>query len=155
MGLTAKDLARFSPDAQRQVMKQYAGQDLQREKNPKRGSKYNARPTALMMKGGSVHKFSSQKEADRYIDLVMLQRAGKIKDLRCQVPYLLVPMQTRPDGKKEQPVRYIADFVYQEDGREIVEDVKGCKDTASAAYKLFTVKRKLMLQVWGIMIKEV
>jgi hypothetical protein len=107
------------------------------------------------MPDGTVHRFSSEKEASRFRELYLLQKAGVIKDLRCQVPFLLIPSLKREDGKMEQPCKYIADFVYRNRWRQIVEDVKGYNDPKSAAYKLYTVKRKLMLQVWGITIQEV
>ncbi len=93
-----------------------------------------------------------------------MQRAGEIFDLRTQVKYILIPAQREPDatGKRggtikgkllERECAYIADFVYKQNGVEIVEDVKGYKD--STAYALFVIKRKLMLWVHGIKIKEV
>jgi hypothetical protein len=48
----------------------------------------------------------------------------------------------------EREVAYIADFVYTEDGKRIVEDSKGFKT------KDFIIKRKLMLYMHGIRIKE-
>ena len=155
MGLSTKDLARLSPNAQRQVAKQYAKQNRQREKRTGKGNKYNAKQTDVLMKDGTVRHFSSEKEANRFCELYTMERAGIISDLRCQVPYILIPYQKHEDGKAEQPCRYIADFVYHDGEREVVEDVKGYTDPKSAAYKLFTVKRKLMLYVWGITIKEV
>lgn len=63
--------------------------------------------------------------------------------------YLLLPSQ-KQDGKTiERPVRYIADFVYTENGKEVVEDVKGLR---TDTYKL---KRKMMLYFHNIKIREV
>lgn len=76
--------------------------------------------------------FDSKKEANRYIQLRLLERSGHISDLRCQVKYELIPKQ-----KDERKAEYIADFVYSEGGKTIAEDVKGY---ATAVYKL---KRKL------------
>ena len=76
--------------------------------------------------------------------------AGGITDLRRQVPFTLIPSQKGADGKViEYPVKYIADFVYTENGKTVVEDVKGYKTPE------YIIKRKLMLQVHGIRIKEV
>lgn len=122
-------------------------------------SKYHARKVT---RGGRT--FDSAKEARRFSELSILQRAGEITDLRCQVKYILIPAQREPDtvGKRggtikgkllERECAYIADFVYKQNGVEIVEDVKGYRD--STAYALFTIKRKLMLWVHGIKIKEV
>lgn len=87
--------------------------------------------------------FDSVKEFHRWGVLKLLQRAGKISDLKRQVKYELIPKQ---DG--ERACYYVADFVYQEDGKLVVEDTKGFK---TDAYKM---KRKLMLWVHGIRIKE-
>lgn len=156
MGFDSKDLARLGPRAQRQIVQKLGSQHRQRETREKKPNKYNARPTDVLMPDGSVHRFASEKEANRYRELELLQRAGDITNLRYQVSYQLIPHQKRDDGKTEQPCRYIADFVYNDrDGKEIAEDVKGYTDTSGAPYKLYTVKRKLMLQVWGISIKEI
>lgn len=86
----------------------------------------------------------SIKEANRWCELKLLERAGKIRLLQRQVKYALIPKQ---EGERE--VCYIADFVYQEDGRLVVEDVKGKRT------KDYIIKRKLMLWVHGIKIKEI
>lgn len=114
-------------------------------------------------------KFDSRKEFHRYRELLLLERAGKIKNLQRQVRYELVPPQYEPvprysektgqrlkDGKKlvEHGVYYVADFVYDlKDGPTVVEDVKGCKE--GAAYNIFTIKRKLMLKEHGIRVVEI
>lgn len=93
--------------------------------------------------------FDSIKEFRRYCELSLLERAGEISDLRRQVPYELLPSQ-RVDGKViERPVKYRADFVYKENGQEVVEDTKGFR---TPEYKL---KRKMMLYFHGIQIREV
>lgn len=103
--------------------------------------------------------FDSKREYNRWQALRLLERAGKIKDLKRQVKYELIPAQCEPDtvgpkgghrkGKTlERPVYYIADFVYTENGIEVVEDCKGMR---TDVYKL---KRKLMLYRYGIKIKE-
>lgn len=84
-----------------------------------------------------------------------MERGGVIKDLQCQVEFLLIPALTRDDGKKERPCKYIADFVYFENGKQIVEDVKGYRDPNSAGYAKFAIKRKLMLEKYGITVKEI
>ena len=111
--------------------------------------------------------FDSLKEARRYNELFMLQKAGYITELQTQVKYELIPPQYETyerygksgkrlmDGLKvvERGVDYIADFVYTENGKKIVEDTKGYKK--GAAYDLFVIKRKLMLERHGIRIREV
>ena len=155
MGLNSKDLARLGPHAQKQVLQKLGAQQRQREKKGKKPNKYNAQSTDLIMPDGTVRHFSSQKEAARFSELDLLQRAGEINGLRCQVPFELIPRQKRADGKWEEPCKYIADFVYRDGCRLVVEDVKGYNDPKSAAYRLYTVKRKLMLKVHGITIKEI
>lgn len=105
--------------------------------------------------------FDSKREATRYIYLRDAQKRGEISNLRMQVKYLLIPAQYEQDrtGRMagrirgrllEREVSYIADFVYiNEDGEEVVEDVKGMRTAA------YTIKRKLMLKVYGIRIVEV
>ena len=88
--------------------------------------------------------FDSQREANRYAELKLLERAGEISDLKLQVPFELIPKQPG-----ERAVKYIADFVYTEDGQTVVEDVKGKKT------RDYIIKRKLMLWRHGITIKEV
>lgn len=94
--------------------------------------------------------FDSKAEHKRWQYLVMLEKAGEIKELRCQVPFELIPAQVAPDGRKIRPTLYLADFVYRTaDGIEVVEDVKG------AATDVWKIKQKLMLHVHGIDVKEV
>lgn len=107
-------------------------------------------------------KFDSQKEALRYKELRFLISEGIITDLRRQVKYVLIPTQREPDtigarggvkqGKLlERECSYIADFVYTvvETGEIVVEDTKGFKT------KEYAIKKKLMLFVYGIRIKEI
>lgn len=107
--------------------------------------------------------FDSRKEGNRYQELLLLIRAGAIQNLRRQVKYVLIPAQYETyerygkkgqrlkDGRRvlEKECTYVADFVYEENGKEIVEDTKGFKT------KDYILKRKLMLYIHGIRIKEV
>lgn len=93
-------------------------------------------------------KFASKREARRYQELKMLERAGAIEDLRCQVPYDLTV-----NGQKIG--RYVADFEYTalqtdpiKDWRAVVEDVKGMKTP------VYNLKKKLMRAIHGIEILE-
>jgi len=93
--------------------------------------------------------FDSKKEARRYSELLLLERAGAIQGLQRQVKFELIPSQ-RYDGKVvERPCHYIADFTYHENGNLIVEDTKGLKT------KDYIIKRKLLLYLCGIRIREV
>ena len=90
---------------------------------------------------GNVH--DSRKEANRWSELLILEKAGLISDLKRQVKYELIPKQ-----EGERAVYYVADFEYiDENGQKIVEDVKGYKE--GLAYRVFVIKRKLMLYVYG------
>lgn len=107
--------------------------------------------------------FDSKKEARRYAELKMLQKAGEIQNLELQKPFELIPAQYESyarygengkrlkDGKRcvEKSCVYKADFVYTENGKLVVEDTKGMRT------KDYIIKRKLMLYVHGIRIKEV
>ena len=116
-------------------------------------------------------KFDSKKEYKRYCELMLLERAGKISGLERQPKFELIPTQYeestevyKSGAKKGQPkpgyviersCTYVGDFAYWQDGKYIVEDVKGYQDPRSAAYAKFVIKRKLMLWVHGIQVKEV
>lgn len=99
-------------------------------------------------------EFDSKKEARRWFVLRGQERAGEIQALRRQVEFVLIPAQ-KMRGRKggERPISYIADFVYERDGKTVVEDVKGYK--RGGAYAVFVMKRKLMLYIHGIVVREV
>lgn len=107
-----------------------------------RTNKYHAKKTVV-----DGMTFDSRREADRYIVLKSMEEDGAIEDLRRQVRYELVPAFD-VDGRHYRPVFYVADFVYVEDGKEVVEDVKGMK---TDAYRL---KSKLFARRYGLSIKE-
>ncbi len=102
--------------------------------------------------------FDSKREARRYKELLALEDDGKITELKLQVPFVLVPKQELKEPiaskgktrKSELAVKYVADFTYLNNkGELIVEDTKGVK-TAE-----YIIKRKLMLYVHGIQIREI
>lgn len=122
-----------------------------------RGNKYHAIRTGTS---------ASRKEARRKQELELMQRAGKISDLRCQVPFELIETQretstigprggVRPGKVIEKKVAYYADFTYidSETGELVVEDVKGYR--GGGAYEVFTLKRKMMLKKYGIRVREI
>lgn len=127
-----------------QILESKAGHLNQHLKNLQNGAagtkktKYNNSKTEV-----NGIKFDSAKEANRYKDLILLQKAGHIGMLELQVPYEL-----NEDGTFSY--KYVADFVYIDTmtGAKIVEDVKGFR---TEEYKK---KRKLMAKVHGIIIKE-
>lgn len=109
--------------------------------------------------------FDSLREARRFQELRLLELAGEISDLRLQVKYVLIPTQRAPSfevykrgpnkGRRkpgevlEKECSYIADFVYTKGDETVVEDAKGVRT------KEYIIKRKLMLERYGIRIKEV
>ena len=109
--------------------------------------------------------FQSIKEGKRYMHLLEKQRNGEISSLQTQVKYVLIHSQYEfyerygkkgqrlKDGRRlvERECFYIADFVYIDNrtGKTVVEDTKGFKT------KDYAIKRKLMLFIHGIKIKEV
>lgn len=92
--------------------------------------------------------FDSKKEARRYAELKLLERAGEIKDLELQKTFELIPSQRIGGKVVERAVKYKADFCYTENGVTVVEDTKGFRT------KEYIIKRKLMLYIHGIQIKE-
>ena len=93
--------------------------------------------------------FDSRKEYKRYRELLLLQKAGHIGFLQMQVPFLLIEK-----SETERECKYVADFVYidAQSGQKIVEDVKS---DATRKLSTFIMKRKLMLSVHKIKIREV
>lgn len=95
------------------------------------------------------HVFASKKEAARYEELKLLERAGIISGLELQKRFELIPSQ-RIDGKVvERPCYYVCDFAYCEGGKQVIEDAKGMKT------EVYKIKKKLMLYKYGIIIREV
>jgi hypothetical protein len=92
--------------------------------------------------GDKVIYFHSTREARRWLELLTLERCGRISDLRRQQRFVL-------RGASGQVIEtYVADFVYSEGGAQIVED---CKGRRTAAYRR---KRRWMLSEFGITILE-
>lgn len=83
--------------------------------------------------------YDSKFEAQRAYELDMLQRAGKLKDLERQVRFILQDGYVNNQGKSIRPISYIADFVYTEGGKKIVEDTKS-PATRTAEYR---IKKKM------------
>lgn len=109
-----------------------------------KGSKYGNRKTEV-----DGIRFDSKKEAERYCELKLMQRAGIIHDLMRQKPIEIIPKNDR-----FRACYYVADFVYTtHDGREVIEDVKGYRN--GQAYQLFVIKKKLVYERYGIEITEV
>ncbi len=91
--------------------------------------------------------YASKREAKRAADLKLLERAGAICELREQVVFELAgPVVI--NGRKRPPLRYVADFVYQQDGQQVIEDCKGFRTEG------YRIKRHLMRAIFGVEILE-
>lgn len=124
----------------------------------KKGNKYHN--SAVIVDGIS---FQSRKEARRWRELKLMESAGMIHGLTRQKKFVLIPAQREPDtvGKRggkhkgkliEREVAYYADYsYYDKEGNEVVEDVK----SPATRTKDYVVKRKMMLYVHGIRIREI
>src|SRR4051812_49148139 len=103
-------------------------------------SKYGNKKTKV----GDI-EFDSAKEAGRYMVLKYRQGMGEIKNLCLQVEFKL-------DVNDQKVASYVCDFMYEENGKMVVEDVKSA---ATRKISLYRLKKKLMLSIYGIEIKEV
>lgn len=92
--------------------------------------------------------FDSKREGERYKELKLLERAGKITDLILQPRFELIP-KYEINGRKVGKMEYIADFQYTENGKTVVEDAKGFKT------KEYLIKKKLFEFKYGIEIAEI
>lgn len=103
-------------------------------------SKYNNKKTII-----DGITFDSKAEAQRYTQLLLMQRAGLITGLQLQVPFTLIPKSS-----KGRAVVYKADFVYfdTEKKKQVIEDVKGVRT------QVYVLKKRLM-QEQGLEIVEV
>lgn len=185
MSINVHDLP---PEYQAQVLRKYMEQ--QRRKNApvatkknEVGGKYHNKPTERTTPTGTTIRFDSAKEARRFDELMALERAGQIWDLRLQVDYTLQEAYTDVNGKRVRAIRYRADFTYcRPEGNPcehcLSGTYRGCDDCGYAGppktwkgmpwelvvedvkslptrTKEYTMKRKLMKERHGINIKEV
>lgn len=99
---------------------------------------------------GQGHVHDSKKEACRCDELHLLRSLGEISELEVQKKYVLIPSQKIGGRVAERECSYVADFDYLDrDGTHVVEDVKGLRT------KEYIIKRKLMLYVHGVRVREV
>ena len=143
-------VADLPPKYQKQIMDQLVGEMRKENKTSEARQKYGNQKTN---RGGVT--FDSKKEAQRFDDLMALQLAGEIRDLRLQVEFTLQGAYTTVDGRRIRAIRYLADFTYYrrcgDNWEYVVEDVKS-KATKTRAY---TMKKKLMADRLGLDISEV
>lgn len=161
------DPTRLGPAAQRQIAEKLLENSRSRAAitavDAHKPSKMKNIPTYRITDSGQKIRFASQKEAARYDDLMLMLKAGKIRNLRLQPEYTLQEAYTTPDGERVLAIRYRADFsyekkeiyerdyyrAYEESWNPVVEDVKGHR---TDVYKM---KKKMMLERYGIEIQEV
>lgn len=107
-------------------------------------NKYHAKKTIV-----DGITFDSAREAKRYQELKLLERAGEIRDLQRQVRYELIPAFD-VGGKHYRPTSYVADFVYTDTktGEEVVEDCKGYRTD------IYRLKAKMFAHKFGVSILE-
>ena len=87
-----------------------------------------------------MYVFDSIAESRRYKELALLEKAGEITDLELQ-PKFTLQDSFKKNGKTYRKIEYIADFMYEEKGKTIVEDVKGIQtDVFKIKHKLFEKK---------------
>ena len=172
----AIDISRLGKEAQKQILRKIREQEAKRaEKNTglPRGAQSAHRNDKRTNKLNAVKTdgYASKKEAERAAELRWLQRAGKIRDLREQVEYVLIEPKYEEIpriGKRGKPIKpkrvcverglkYVADFRYVDckTGETVVEDTKGYKNPSAATYRVFVQKRKMMLEKYGIKVVEV
>lgn len=101
-------------------------------------SKYHNKKTKI---DGIV--FDSKREAERYSELKLLERAKKIENLILQPKFILQNGYRKKNGEKVRDITYIADFRYIENGVEVVEDVKGVET------EVFKLKRKIFEKLYS------
>lgn len=187
MGIDVKDLP---PAYQAQALQKWAAAERKKQgrrpllspaaNDRKAASKYRNKPTERVTAAGNVLRFQSQKEARRYDELILLEQAGEIRNLRMQVDFTLQEAYTDTEGKRVWAIRYKADFTYEKrvvravqkevpegppykpqytrtasvtetDWVLVVEDAKS-RPTKTKAY---VMKRKLMKERLNIDIQEV
>lgn len=159
MGLTFSSPDELPP-AMRKLYEQQVGQKArttaakqrlaeltqEAEGKPKKESKYHAKPTDRTLPDGTVIKFDSKKEAAYYDQLMALESAGVVRNIRLQVQYLLKPAYTDAyTGERFRAINYLADFTFERlepDGawKPHIVDVKGMKRRPQE----YTLKKKIM-----------
>lgn len=169
MALSVSDLP---PKYQAQAYQKFMEQQARRRgltplavNGPEKASKYHNKPTERVTASGAVLHFQSRKEARRYDQLIAMEQAGQIRELRLQVDFTLQEAYTDTEGRRVRAIRYKADFTYKEpaaryagisdleigDWVQVVEDVK----SRATKTKAYAVKRKMMKERFNIDIREV
>lgn len=162
MSINPKELPEW---AQKQILQKLAEQ--QRKKDAAAVDAQEPKKTAAKYHNvredrGELH-FDSKKEARRFDELMLLLKAGRIRDLKLQPQYTLQEAYTTPEGKRVRAIRYQADFSYEEFCEAIIGPGGGgtwlpvVEDVKSKATKtrVYAIKKKLMRDKFGIDIVEI
>ena len=114
-------------------------------------SKYGAKKTTV-----NGINFSSQKEARRYSELLILEMAGKIRDLNLQVPFIFELNGAPIKFASGRKLTYVADFVYFINGADHFADVRKMvvEDSKGMKLPVYKIKKALMKAFHGIDIIE-
>lgn len=146
----AIDVRAFPPQMQKQILAKLSA-EVQTGKQ-KENKYHNVKDSR-----GEI-RFDSKREAARFDELMMLQQAGVIRNLKLQHDFTLQEAYTTPQGERIRAIRYKADFSYetQKDAEKtrwtlVVEDVKS-KPTRTKDYAM---KRKMFREKYGFSITEV
>lgn len=130
------------------LLRQTGRDDAYADRRAKKAGRNKYGNRKVEVKGEAT--FDSRAEYRRWLELLAQARAGVISGLERQVPFELVAAQRTPSGRKLRPLHYIADFTYRDQaGSLVVEDVKGMETQS------WRDKRKLMLAVHGIWVREI
>lgn len=129
------------------------------KEKPKKKSerKFHNRPTERIMPNGDVRTFDSAREASRYDELMLMLRAGEIREMKVQPQFTLKESFVTPEGDLSRKVTYTADFSYEARAKDgawhfVVEDVKSERTRKNKDYR---IKVKLMQENRGITVQEV
>ena len=145
-------------DRTARVMAQFVTEEKGKAEAAAEGKrKHHNHPTARTLPNGTEHTFDSRKEAARYDELVLLSKAGAIRDLRLQPQFTLKESYITANGDRSRAVTYRADFSYEERGKDgtwnlVVEDVKGPSTKKDKTYRM---KVKMMQAMKHITVREV
>ena len=158
------DVSRLSPWAQKQIAQKIAAQIRDKAENQAtKKNKYHNTPTDREAEDGKRIRFDSKREAARYDELMLLLKAGKIRELKLQPQFTLQEAYTTPEGNRVRAIRYDADFSYElfceaiiapDGGGTWIAKVEDVKSKATKT-RVYAIKKNLMREKFGIDIQEV
>ncbi len=156
--MARSSISDFPPHIQKQILEKLKHEDnkattfcmsqnvVNHTTKTKKAPKYRNKKTIV-----NDISFDSKKEARRYQELILMLKSGEISDLRLQVDFTLQEAYTTPSGQRIRAIRYRADFVYKQNNKLIIEDVKS-RITKTTSYNM---KKKLLHEKYGLHITEI